>query len=152
MTWGALEYVYDLPDELLYPVLELAGRVSWFGGPQDAGVAPDEGLAFIFSVDQAPDLFLPTQPPGTTGLARRLDPQGHYIAIRWDYATYPKEMLASGAYRAIVRAPKTGKEFQALPADWGPHGSTNRVADISPGLMSLLGITTDDEVEVRFPV
>jgi N-acetylmuramoyl-L-alanine amidase len=151
MTWGALEYVYDLPDELLYPVLELSGRVSWFGGPEDAGVAPDEGLAFIFSVDQAPDLFLPSQPPGTTGLARRLDPQEHYLALRFDYDTYPKEMLASGDYKALVTAPKTGKSFKAVPADWGPSGQTGRIADISPGLMSLLGITTDDEVIVKFP-
>ena len=152
MTWGALEYVYDLPDEIAYPQLQASGKVSWFGGPEDTGVAPDEGLAFIFHVEQAPDLFLDYQPSGTSGLARRLDPEEHYIAMRWDYNRYPKEMLASGKYHALVRAPKTGKEFKAVPADWGPHGDTQRVADISPGLMQLLGIETDDEVEVTFPV
>jgi N-acetylmuramoyl-L-alanine amidase len=150
-TWGALEYVYDLPEDIEYPQLEASGKVSWFGGPNDMGVAPDEGLAFIYHVEQAPDLFLDYQPSGTSGLARRLDPEEHYIAMRWDYDLYPKEMLASGKYHAMVRAPATGKEFKAMPADWGPHGDTNRVADISPGLMELLGIETDDEVEVTFP-
>jgi hypothetical protein len=51
----------------------------------------------------------------------------------------------------LVRAPKTGKQFIAHPADWGPHEDTGRVADISPGLMQALGITTDDEVEVLYP-
>lgn len=151
LTWGALEYVYDLPDSIEYPTMVAAGRVSWFGGPNDMGVAPDEGLAFIYDYNQAPDLFLNYQPAGTTGLARRLDPNKHYIAMRWDYDIYSKEMLASGDYRARVKSPKTGNEFLALPSDWGPHGDTERVADISPGLMEALGITTDDEVEVTFP-
>jgi hypothetical protein len=151
MTWGALEYVYDLPDAISYPQMTLFGKVSWFGGPDDTGVAPDEGLAFIYEVDQAPSLFLDQQPSGTSGLARRLDPDEDYVAVRWDYDHYPKTMLASGEYLAKVRANKTGKEFLARPADWGPHGDTDRVADLSPGLMDRLGITTDDEVEVVFP-
>jgi hypothetical protein len=63
----------------------LCGKVSWFGGPDDTGVSPDEGLAFIYDVDDAPHLFLPQQPAGTTGLARRLDPARPYIACRWNY-------------------------------------------------------------------
>ena len=39
-----------------------------------------------------------------------------------------------------------------IPPDWGPHEDTDRLADLSPGLMDALGITTDDEVEVLFPV
>ena len=50
------------------------GKCSQFGGPEDTGVSPSEGLAFIFDVDEAPQLFLPYQPSGTTGLARRLNP------------------------------------------------------------------------------
>src|SRR5262249_43925534 len=61
------------------------GKCSWFGGPDDTGVSPSEGLAFITSVDQAPQLFLPSQPAGTTGLARRLNPYTHFVACRWDY-------------------------------------------------------------------
>jgi N-acetylmuramoyl-L-alanine amidase len=130
--------------------ITLRGKVSWFGGPDDEGVTPDEGLAFIYQVDDAPELFLPTQPPGTTGLARRLDPSRRYIACRWDYDVTSKEDLLD--IRCRVTAPKTGKSFIARPADWGPHHSTERIADISPGLMGELGIETDDEVVVEFPI
>jgi N-acetylmuramoyl-L-alanine amidase len=142
----------DRPADL-YPIWKNEGRVSWFGGPDDEeGVAADEGLAFIFEYGTAPHLFLPQQPPGTTGLARRLDPSVFYIAQRWDYDVYPKDMLASQKYVAIVRAPKTGKVFPAWPADWGPHEEeTGRAADISEGMLTALGIQTDDSVEVSFP-
>lgn len=129
--------------------MRLTGKCSWFGGPQDTGVAPDEGLAFIYDVSDAPDLFLPEQPPGTTGLARRLDPAGSYIACRWDYDQYPKPSLLE--HMARVTATKTGKWFLAAPADWGPNENTGRIADLSPGLMEALGISTDDEVEVTYP-
>jgi N-acetylmuramoyl-L-alanine amidase len=131
--------------------LHARGKVSWFGGPEDTGVSPSEGLAFIYDVEDKPHIFLEEQPPGTTGLARRLDPATHYIAMRWDYDVHSKDYLA-GSAMALVRSPKTGKEFRAHPADWGPHTSTGRVADISPGLMQALGIETDDEVEVVFPI
>jgi hypothetical protein len=131
-------------------VLRAKGKVSWFGGPDDYGVSPSEGLAFIYDVATKPEIFLPQQPPGTTGLARRLDPNTSYLAMRWDYAQFPKQRLA-GNEVALVRAPKTGREFTAAPADWGPHVDTSRVADISPGLMRRLGIQTDDKVEVVYP-
>ena len=131
--------------------MRVTGKVSWFGGPEDMGVSPSEGLAFIYEVETAPHLFLATQPAGTTGLARRLNPNVPYIAMRWDYDEYPKDMLASMDYVAHVYSPKTGREFLAWPADWGPHVDTDRVADISKGLMDYLGITTDDTVEVIFP-
>jgi N-acetylmuramoyl-L-alanine amidase len=124
------------------------GKVSKFGGPEDMGVSADEGLAFLYKVDDAPHLFLNYQPAGTTGLARRLDPSVSYIAMRWDYDVYSKEELASGDFLFLVRAPKTGRQYKAWPADWGPHVNTGRVADISPGLMDALGIQTDDEVEI----
>jgi N-acetylmuramoyl-L-alanine amidase len=128
------------------------GKVSWFGGPDDMGVTPSEGLAFIYEYNQAPHLFLDEQPPNTTGLARRLDPEVPYIAMRWDYEVHSKEYLRSGKYLALVRAPKTGKQVAGVyPSDWGPHADTARVADISEGLMKELGITTDDMVEVVFP-
>jgi hypothetical protein len=133
------------------PKLHVKGKVSWFGGPGDEGVAPDEGLAFLYDYDDKPHLFLKQQPPGTTGLARRLDPGEPYIAMRWDYEVFPKEYLR-GDVKARVRAPKTGKEFLAVPGDWGPSSTTGRVADISPGLMEALGIETDDEVIIEFPV
>lgn len=130
-------------------LVELNGTVSNFGGPDDMGVAPDEGLAFISNIDQAPQLFLPFQPSGTSGLARRLNPYVHYIATRWDYAVTPHSMLLNEV--ALVRAVDTGIALTAFPADWGPNSNTGRVADISPGLMDDLGIKTDDRVEVIFP-
>ena len=129
--------------------LHLKGKVSYFGGPNDDGVAPDEGLAFIYDVETAPHLFLSYQPQGTTGLARRLYPAAFYIATRWDYAETPTPVLLEEM--ALVTAPKTGRSIKVYPADWGPHEDTGRVADISPGAMEALGITTDDEVEVVFP-
>ena len=125
------------------------GKASYFGGPDDQGVSPGEGLAFIFAIEDAPQLFLPFQPVGTTGLARRLNPYTHYLACRWDYAVTPKSELLKGV--ALVRAPKTGISLKAFPADWGPHENTGRVADLSPSLIEDLGIKTDDEVEVIFP-
>jgi N-acetylmuramoyl-L-alanine amidase len=129
--------------------VKLRGKCSWFGGPSDTGVSPSENLAFIYSIDMAPELFLPEQPPGTTGLARRLDPETFFIAVRWNYDETSKEDLLD--IRCLVRSPKTGKEYVARPADWGPHIDTGRVADISKGLMDALGIQTDDEVEVTYP-
>lgn len=131
-------------------LFQASGKCSHFGGPDDTGVSPSEGLAFLYDIMEAPHLFLPYQPEGTTGLARRLNPFIHYIACRWDYAITPKNMLA-GPDRAMVRALGTGREVLAFPADWGPNANTNRVADLSPGLCEVLGVETDDEVEVIYP-
>jgi N-acetylmuramoyl-L-alanine amidase len=129
-------------------LLDITGKVSSFGGPLDTGVAPDEGLAFIDEISDQPALFLPAQPVGTTGLARRLDPAVDYVACRWDYERTPRDMLLREM--AWVGYPG-GRGYRAYPADWGPHMDTGRVADISPGLMHRLGIVTDDIVRVIFP-
>ena len=130
------------------PLVYLSGKVSWFGGPDDMGVSPDEGLAFLYDVSDKSILFLPEQPDGTTGLARRLNPNMPYVASRWDYDVTSKDMLA-GPHVAIVRS--ATKSFFAIPADWGPHEDTDRIADISPGLMEALCVSTDDEVEIIYP-
>jgi hypothetical protein len=143
-----LKHDEDAPKPPPSSALILNGKVSYFGGPDDTGVAPDEGLAFIYELDTAPHLFLPYQPADTTGLARRLNPHIHYVACRWDYNITPPDMLLSKA--ALVRVP-AGIELTAFPADWGPHPDTGRIADLSPGLMDDLGLQTDDEVEVIFP-
>ena len=137
------------PEDLLGVQFHAKGKCSWFGGPEDIGVSPSEGLAFIFHYDEAPHLFLQHQPEGTSGLARRLNPGIMYVACRWDYNVTSKAMLQEPSRQARVRA--KGKEILAWPADWGPHDDTDRVADLSPGLMAALGLTTDDEVEVIYP-
>src|SRR5262245_29133892 len=138
-----------VPPEPPSAMFRAEGRMSWFGGPNDTGVSASEGLAFIYNYNEAPHLFLPTQPPNTTGLARRLNPDIFYVACRWDYNVTPKTTLARPSVQALVSA--NGKAFFAWPADWGPHGDTNRVADLSPGLCSALGLTTDDTCEVIYP-
>jgi|SRR5215472_1757212 len=132
-------------------LLHVQGRCSWFGGPDDTGVSSDEGLAFIYpdDVDQFAHLFLSNQPTGTSGLARRLDPDTCYIACRWDYEMTSKEMLRDQKRKALVRA--NGKEILCYPSDWGPHGDTSRVCDLSPKAMQILGLMTDDSCEVIYP-
>jgi N-acetylmuramoyl-L-alanine amidase len=134
--------------------MRLQGKCSWFGGPNDTGVTASEDLAFWEDWDdvvddQAEELFLPQQPPGTSGLARRLNPENFYIACRWDYGVYPKTYLA-GKHKALIRA-ENGRQFLARPADWGPNENTGRICDLSPGLMNALGLTTDDTVIVIYP-
>ena len=131
------------------------GMVSWFGGPNDTtGVSPSEGLAFIYSTADQPDLFLSYQPEGTTGLARRLNPDQPYVACRWPYTSETKAQWREVLLHemAMVYAPKTGKSIKCFPADWGPHEEkTGRAADISQSAMEYLGIQTDDDVIVTFP-
>jgi N-acetylmuramoyl-L-alanine amidase len=152
----AIAAVAGAPEEFDTSVLRVKGKVSWFGGPDDMGVSSSEGLALEnegVNPDNKPELFLDKQPAGTTGNARRLDPDGpnHYIALRWDYDMFSKDRLA-GTEMASVRSPKTGKTIMAAPVDWGPHTDTGRVADLSPGaLMALGGLSTDDVVEVIYP-
>jgi hypothetical protein len=153
----ALARVHLLDQPLESNQVEFSGTCSWFGGVHDEGVAWDEDLAWWENWDQvekagATSLFLPEQPPNTSGLARRLDSEEPYVACRWDYSITPKTMLADQKLLASVYAPKTGKRGLCRPVDWGPHEEkTGRAADISPGLMELLGIETDDEIEVIYP-
>jgi N-acetylmuramoyl-L-alanine amidase len=142
----------DIPQPEPEPdvLFQAQGKVSFFGGPDDDGVSPSEGLAFIYSIEDAPHLFLPYQPAGTTGLARRLNPHVHYVACRWNYAVTPKSTLLDGV-ALVVNVKDPDRALTAFPADWGPNENTGRVADISSGLMEDLGLTTDDEVEVIYP-
>jgi spore coat assembly protein SafA len=128
----------------------LRGRISTFGGPDDKGVGPSEGLALVDekNFELCKDLFLPGQPPETTGLARRLNPEKFYLACRWNFQETPKEVLAQAHIQ--VRNPLTDKVAYARPVDYGPALATGRVADLSPGLARQLDLATDDEVEVSF--
>src|SRR5258705_9805061 len=96
------------------------GKMSTFGGPDDTGVTSSEGLALFDAADVAanPDLFLPAQPPDTTGVARRLNPQAKYLACRWDFSVTPKNFLKRITVK--VSNPANGKSEDARPADFGP--------------------------------
>jgi hypothetical protein len=124
--------------------------MSTFGGPKDTGMSADEGLALFSQADlQDPKysyLFLPSQPPGTTGLGRRLNPDKYYFACRWNYNDTPKEFLKHVLAR--VENPLNRRAADARPVDWGPNISTGRVADLSPGLAAALGLQTDDVVRI----
>jgi hypothetical protein len=52
--------------------------------------------------------------------------------------------------RALARVENlaNGRIADARPVDWGPHASTGRVADLSPGLAAVLGLDTDDVVRI----
>jgi hypothetical protein len=134
-------------EEILFRV---EGKMSTFGGPTDTGMSATEGLALFTPADlQDPKysyLFLPTPPPGTTGLGRRLDPEKYYFACRWNYNDTPREFLRRALAR--VENPANGRAADARPVDWGPNASTGRVADLSPGLAKALGLQTDDFVRI----
>jgi hypothetical protein len=142
--------VADHPTDLPGTPITKVGKMSTFGGPNDPGVGPDEGLALFDKSDVAanPDIFLPTQPVNTTGEARRLNPDSSYIACRWDTSATPRSFL-----RTIkVRVSANGKTEEARPVDSGPDPATGRVADLSPGLATKLGLKTDDVCTVEIPV
>jgi hypothetical protein len=128
-----------------------SGKCSWFGGPADTGVQPDEGLALIEPPDLAlwwfACLFLPEQPQGTTGLARRLNPDAFYAAMAWNYTQTSRAVLRKSFLK--VTNPKTNAWILVRPADEGPAKWTNRLIDLSPGCLTALGLTTDDEVAVE---
>jgi hypothetical protein len=132
------------------PMFNTEGKMSTFGGPDDHGMTPSEGLALLQPGDlndpQYAYLFLPAPPPGTTGLGRRLNPEKYYLACRWDYQQTPQAFLRT--HKALVQNPQNGRSAYAQPADWGPNVGTGRVADLSPGLAAALGLNTDDDVAV----
>jgi hypothetical protein len=134
----------------LHAIMTKSGKMSTFGGPNDPGVAPDEGLSLYDSSEVAanPDLFLAAQPPGTSGVARRLNPQANYLACRWDFEATPKEFLKKNT----VKVSANGKSVEARPVDFGPSIATGRVADLSPGLASALGLNTDDTCSLDIPL
>lgn len=142
------------------------GRMSVFGGPADEGVGPHEGLALVGPTDLGiwwwSSLFLAESPPGTTGLARRLNPRAFYLAMRWNYGdaarvdmpVTPRELLRNTVVK--LTNPANGLSVLARPVDFGPgDGSvidgeptrdTGRIADLSPGAATALGLKTDEVV------
>jgi hypothetical protein len=141
-----------------------SGKMSVFGGPADEGVGPHEGLALIGPTDLGiwwySCLVLPESPAGTTGLARRLNPRAFYVAMRWDYLLYPRQFLR----HAVVKLTNPANDLHvfARPVDFGPgDGSviddqstpdTGRIADLSPGAATALGLQTDEVVRCELVV
>lgn len=133
-------------------ILKLSGKCSSFGGISDRGVGQQEGLALVNTVAEAQ-----AQPFAglfnsvaewfpNLGLARNLNPNAMYCAMRWNYSV-------TSAWRlrfSIVRVQSsTGMVAWCRPVDWGPNEDTGRVIDLSPGAMAYLGVATDDTVLVE---
>lgn len=131
--------------------MKARGKCSVFGGPGDHGVTASEGLALYDHEDVAshPELFLPAQPHGTTGVARRLNPGAYYLAFRWQYEKTSREYLRSIKVKVTNGA---GESVFAHPVDWGPNEKTGRIVDLSPGIFRVLKLQTDDVVTVDIPI
>lgn len=126
-------------------IFRTAGKMSVFGGPDDTGMQPDEGLALFAdeTTMRAHGLgawLLTPEQAGAPGLGRRLVVTKPYIACRWIKEHYP--LLRDAV--AHCTNPRSGKTALARPMDWGPNPDTGRVADLSPGLAAELGLKTDD--------
>lgn len=130
-------------------IVELgSGACSVFGGPFDATLSLAEGLALIEPQDLSSwwfgSLFLAGRFPDKTGLARRLNPDAFYCAMRWDYRILSRDVLR----RSLVLARRSGASCWLRPVDWGPNVKTRRLVDISPGAARALGARTDDSLNL----
>lgn len=106
------------------------GKVSYFGGPNDTGVSSTETGAISGSV------------------LRNLDPNGFYMAARFDYSQISKADLANKTF--VAYNPLTGKSIGGIRAeDHGPGYDTGRAFDVSLGVLSALGASTDDIIYIR---
>ncbi len=138
------------------PIMQWHGPCSTFGGPTDTGVQPSEELALytVKSIASAPHgLFLPYQPAGTSGAARRLNPEAFYCACRWDYRLTGGVVQLRKMWVRVTSRHTDERGVQRSvwvhPADWGPNERTERIIDLSPGAARALEVTTDESVTVE---
>jgi hypothetical protein len=108
----------------------------------------DEGLA-LFPRGEAQmqecglgDFLLSPTQAHAPGLGRRLDPSKYYLACRWPLSQY------DWLRHHDVWVEANGNRVAARPVDWGPNTKTHRVADLSPGLATTLGLATDQVCKV----
>lgn len=134
------------------------GRCSSFGGPKDTGVGQFEGLGLIEDNDREEWFFDRVFIPQTTmALARLLDPDAFYCAMRFAYTTfqgvrgeilpgYSRDQIRRGLFVVTFNY----KSVFAQAVDWGPNLDTGRLIDCSPGTLAKIGAKTDDMVSVVF--
>lgn len=148
--WKAPDHDAFKEDDVLGIIhFQVTGKMSHFGGPNDKGVKPNEGLGpwpneKMMRDHGVGDYLLTPKQAGAPGLARRLNPAKFYVACRWNVKDYPFLRKAW----VILENPKNGKKIKARVMDWGPAAWTGRVADLSPGACDALGLKTDDIVKV----
>jgi hypothetical protein len=132
--------------DILKDLRWVQGRVRVIGD-QEGG----DSLALILNWSDAnrSQVFRPgigrSQPPRPSDL----DPNAYYVAARWDYSATPRLWLLKTKVR--VKNPKTNKELEATPVDWGPDPSTGAVMNISQGLAKALDLKTGDQVAYFVP-
>ncbi|MGJ3251789.1 MAG: hypothetical protein ACFE0J_11745 [Elainellaceae cyanobacterium] len=108
----------------------IQGKVSWFGGANDDGVAPDETAAL------------------TGEILQNLDSDDYYCAMRWSYDPNGKDFWKN---RPILVVNETNQKAVVVRAiDWGPHPSTERIIDVSPKTLEALSAMTDDVLLCAF--
>jgi hypothetical protein len=139
-----------------------SGKCSSFGGPHDTGVGATEGLSCIDPGDLGEwwfrRLFVsPGMYDNRMGLARNLDPDALYCAMRWGYGEFSgiygdvlKGFTRDQIRRGLILVTANGINVAMQAADWGPNPDTGRLIDMSPKALSLLKIGTDDIVSVQF--
>ncbi|MBO6933999.1 MAG: N-acetylmuramoyl-L-alanine amidase [Deltaproteobacteria bacterium] len=120
------------------------GKISWFGSPDDRSI-PTSGTGAITG-ERVRYLNDPVDPSAETLAARPAD--YYWIAMRWNYEPRGREFWRNA--RFVLTNPATGASVVARAVDWGPHTRTRRVVDVSPQVMSDLGLVTDQDVLVAF--
>lgn len=149
-----------LPSGLRRGRLIAQGKASWFGGPDDKGVKPDEGLALLSAqdVNRPPwnEMFILKQLAAGFGLARSISPDAPFIAYRFpthnqavrDYLrTHPVIIYESDP--ALAQPGDTIRCLVVWVVDWGPSvTATDKDVDCSKGVLETLRKTTGDEVWV----
>lgn len=137
------------------------GKCSSFGGPKDTGVGQWEPLSAVSTSDLSEywfnRLFLPqAQWDHKAGLARNLNPNALYCAMRWSYGAFEGkygEILCGFTReqirRSLFKVSANGKSVYVQAADWGPNPDTDRLIDLSPGALAYLGMKTDYTVTVE---
>jgi hypothetical protein len=105
------------------------GKVSWFGGPNDGGVAADETGAL------------------TGEILRQLSSDDYYCAMRWNYRG--NKSFWTNRHLLVVNS-DNGKAVIVRAIDWGPNTSTGRILDLSPKTLDYLSVETDDFLMCAF--
>ena len=126
----------------------MKGKISTFGGANDAGMTHTEGLSLYehHEADLRPDLFFPRSSDPTEGTSKRLRPDALYFAYRFKHEVFFRKDVQQTPF--ILRNPKNGKMVCVSLVDWGPAEWTGRMFDLSPKAAELLGVETDEEVEI----
>lgn len=122
------------------------GKASAFGGPKDTGGTPDEGLFYYDSKDifrqPLASLILAKQPPGTSGLFRRLaNHAALYVAYRAPKTAACRAWIREHPF--LLRSAKCPEGIAVWVADWGPAAWTKRGVDCSDAALAAVQVRTD---------